>query len=160
MPRFLAGTNNHGAPVTALVMAGGLVQLLLILLLFTSEALDFMLDLTAALALIPYFLAAGYALKLVVDPRDVRGPQIAARRQVWWRGWPRSTRCSWCTRPGSTTFCCPAFSTRAGAVLYVMARRERSLRVFSPAGGGVVRGHPARARWPESSGLVTGPIQI
>ena len=46
------------------MMAAGLVQLLLILMLFTSESLDFMLDLTAALALIPYLLAAGYMLKL------------------------------------------------------------------------------------------------
>ena len=47
-------------------MAGILVQLLLILLLFTSDALNFMLDLTAALSLIPYLLAAGYALKLTL----------------------------------------------------------------------------------------------
>jgi arginine:ornithine antiporter / lysine permease len=64
MPRFLARTNAKGAPVTALVMAAGLIQALPIMLLFTSDALDFMLDLTAALSLIPYLLAAGYLLKL------------------------------------------------------------------------------------------------
>ncbi|CAN5837602.1 basic amino acid/polyamine antiporter [soil metagenome] len=64
MPKFLARTNARGAPVLALVLAAGLVQLLLILILFTSDALDFMLDLTAALSLIPYLLAAGYMLKL------------------------------------------------------------------------------------------------
>ena len=52
-------------------MAAGLVQLLLILLLFTSDALDFMLDLTAALALIPYLLAAAYALKLTIPARPM-----------------------------------------------------------------------------------------
>lgn len=66
MPKFLTRTNSRDAPVTALMVAGGLVQLLLILLLFTSDALNFMLDLTSALALIPYLLAAGYALKLTI----------------------------------------------------------------------------------------------
>jgi arginine:ornithine antiporter/lysine permease len=69
-------------------MAAGFVSLLLVALLFSADALNFMLDLTAALALIPYFLAAAYALKLTV--------------------------------------------TRAAA-LYLKARRERGLRVFTPA---------------------------
>jgi arginine:ornithine antiporter / lysine permease len=77
MPRFLARTNSHGAPVAALIMAGGMVQLLLIVLLFTSDALNFMLDLTAALSLIPYLLAAGYALKLTItrETYDDGGPR-------------------------------------------------------------------------------------
>ena len=46
-------TNRHGAPMPALVMAAGLISLLLVALLFTANALDFMLDLTAALSLFP-----------------------------------------------------------------------------------------------------------
>ena len=84
MPRFLSRENAHGAPVPALLMAGGLVQLLLILLLFASNALDFMLDLTAALSLVPYLLAAGYALKLTItretheDRRPLVGDMVIA----------------------------------------------------------------------------------
>ena len=59
MPKFLARTNRHDAPLPALVMAAGLISLLLVALLFAGDALDFMLDLTAALSLIPYLLAAG-----------------------------------------------------------------------------------------------------
>src|SRR6478736_4448495 len=59
MPKFLARTNSNGAPVSALIMAAGLISLLLVALLFAADALDFMLDLTAALSLIPYLLAAG-----------------------------------------------------------------------------------------------------
>ena len=47
-------------------MAAGLISLLLVALLFAADALDFMLDLTAALSLIPYLLAAAYALKLTI----------------------------------------------------------------------------------------------
>ena len=72
MPKFLARTNRHGAPVPALVMAAGLISLLLVALLFAADALDFMLDLTAALSLIPYLLAAAYALKLTANRETYR----------------------------------------------------------------------------------------
>lgn len=64
MPRFLTKINVKGTPSSALLLVSLYVQGLLILLLFVANALDFILDLTAALAVIPYLLAAGYALKL------------------------------------------------------------------------------------------------
>src|SRR4051812_48693810 len=64
MPRSLAHVNRHGAPVRALVLAAGLTQVLLICLLFASNALDFILDLAVTMAIVPYLLAAGYFLKL------------------------------------------------------------------------------------------------
>src|SRR4051812_17221592 len=78
MPKFLARTNRHGAPMPALVMAAGLISLLLVALLFAADALDFMLDLTAALSLIPYLFAAAYALKLT------------ATRETYQDGHPRA----------------------------------------------------------------------
>ncbi|OBC09250.1 arginine-ornithine antiporter [Mycobacterium sp. 852013-50091_SCH5140682] len=132
MPRFLARENAKGAPVTALVMAGGLVQLLLILLLFTSEALDFMLDLTAALAVIPYLLAAGYALKLTItretygDRRSLVPDTVVAALATFYTlflvyaaGWDH------------LLMSCILYAP--GALLYWIARRERGLRVFRPA---------------------------
>lgn len=158
MPRFLARENAKGAPVTALVMAGGLVQLLLILLLFTSEALDFMLDLTAALAVIPYLLAAGYALKLTItretygDRRSLVPDTVIAALATFYTlflvyaaGWDH------------LLLSCILYAP--GALLYWIARRERGLRVFRPAEAalfvaillGAVGG---------VYGLVSGAIQI
>src|ERR1700754_451325 len=37
MPRFLARTNSHGAPVAALIMAAGLISVLLVALLFAGD---------------------------------------------------------------------------------------------------------------------------
>ncbi|MFN8032133.1 MAG: basic amino acid/polyamine antiporter [Mycobacterium sp.] len=132
MPRFLARENSHGAPVPALLMAGGLVQLLLILLLFASNALDFMLDLTAALSLVPYLLAAGYALKLTItretyeDRRPLAGDMVIAVIAtiytlflLYAAGW------------GHLLLSCILYAP--AAILYWMARRERNLRVFTPA---------------------------
>lgn len=158
MPKFLARTNSKGAPITALVMAAGLVQLLLVLLLLTSDALDFMLDLTAALSLIPYLLAAGYALKLTVtretysDRESLIPDMVVAALAtiytlflVYAAGWDHLLL--------SCVLYAPA------ALLYVKARRERSLQVFQPAEavlfGVIVLGAAAGIY-----GLVSGSIQI
>ena len=158
MPKFLARENSNGAPVYALVMAGGLVQLLLILLLFLSEALDFMLDLTAALALIPYLLAAGYALKLTItretygDRRSLVPDMVVSALAtiytlflVYAAGWDH------------LMLSCILYAP--GALLYWKARRERNLRLFSPAEavlfGIIVLGAIAGV-----VSLATGAIQI
>ncbi len=132
MPRFLARTNSHGAPVAALVMAGGMVQLLLIVLLFTSDALNFMLDLTAALSLIPYLLAAAYALKLTVTRESYEdgSPRygdmtVAVLATVY------TLFLVYAAGMDHLMLSCILYAP--GAILYVIARRERGLRVFRPA---------------------------
>lgn len=132
MPRFLARTNGNGAPASALLLAGALIQLLLVLLLFSDNALDFMLDLTVALSLIPYLLAAAYALKLTItretygDGRSLVPDMVIAALAtiytlflVYAAGW------------GHLLLSCVLYAP--GALLYVKARRERNLRVFTPA---------------------------
>lgn len=64
MPRFLAKASAHHVPVNALLMRTSLSQLVLILTYFSEDAFDFALDMTAVMTLIPFLLAAMYALKL------------------------------------------------------------------------------------------------
>ncbi len=132
MPRFLARTNRHGAPLPALVMAAGLTSLLLVALLFASDALDFMLDLTAALSLIPYLLAAAYALKLTVtretygDGKSLVGDMvIAAVATVY------TLFLIYAAGVDKLLLSCILYAP--AAALYFKARRERGLRVFTPA---------------------------
>ena len=82
LPRVLARENRSGTPVVALLVTSGAARLLLLATLLVSNALDFMLDLCASLALLPYLLAAGYALRLAVTG-DGYGPDDdgARRRQ-------------------------------------------------------------------------------
>jgi arginine:ornithine antiporter/lysine permease len=132
MPRFLAKVNAKGAPTAALVMATGLVQLLLILLLFVKNALDFMLDLTAALSLIPYLLAAGYALKLTLtretydDRRSLRSDMVIAALATIY-----TIFLVYAAGLSHMLLSCILFAP--GAALYIIARRENNLRVFSVA---------------------------
>lgn len=158
MPKFLSRENSNGAPVNALIMAAGLVQFLLILLIFSDNALDFMLDLTAALALIPYLLAAGYALKLTItretysDGKSLVPDMVIAAVATFYTlflvyaaGWDH------------LLLSCILYAP--GAVLYWMARRQRGLQVFKPAEatlfGIIVLGAIGGL-----SGLITGAIQI
>ena len=132
MPRFLARTNNNDAPLWALTMAAGLVQLLLILLLFTAEALDFMLDLTAALALIPYLLAAAYALKLAATRETYEnGKSLAGDAAIAAVATLYTLFLIYAAGVDKLLLSCILYAP--GALLYVLARRERNLRVFRPA---------------------------
>lgn len=131
MPRFLARTNKNDVPVTALVMAAGLIQLLLILLIFASDALDFMLDLTVSLSLVPYLLAAGYALKLTItretyaDGKALVGDAVIAAVATIY-----TLFIVFVAGPDKLLLSCLLYAP--GAALYVIARRERNLRVFRP----------------------------
>jgi len=132
MPRFLARTNSHGAPVTALVMAAGLTSLLLVALLFAADALDFMLDLTAALSLIPYLLAAAYAVKLTATRETYKnGKSLATDMLIAGLATVYTLFLIYAAGPDKLLLSCVLYAP--AAALYLKARRERGLRVFRPA---------------------------
>ena len=132
MPKFLARTNSHGAPVTALVMAAGLISLLLVALLFAADALDFMLDLTAALSLIPYLLAAAYALKLTAT-RETYGDGKSPVPDMVIAGLATVYTLFLVYAAGIDKLLLSCILYAPAAALYYKARRERGLRVFRPA---------------------------
>ncbi|MGO4442354.1 basic amino acid/polyamine antiporter [Mycobacterium sp. 2YAF39] len=132
MPRFLARTNRHGAPVAALVMAAGLISLLLIALLFAADALDFMLDLTAALSLIPYLFAAAYALKLTAT-RETYGNGRSLVGDTVIAGLATVYTLFLIYAAGVDKLLLSCILYAPAAALYYKARRERGLRVFRPA---------------------------
>ena len=132
MPRFLARTNGNGAPVAALVMAAGLIQVLLVVLIFASDALDFMLDLTAALSLIPYLLAAAYMLKLTATRETYEtGKSVVPDMLVAAVATFYTLFLIFAAGPDKLLLSCILYAP--GAILYVIARRERNLRLFRPA---------------------------
>lgn len=128
MPRFLARKNARDVPATALLLSTCTVQVMLLLTKVAEDALDLALDLTAALSLLPFLLAAGYALRLAtVDrgpgarPRDAVVAALAVLYTAFLlvaAGWELLL----------IAFLVYAPST----VLFVMTRREQHRRVFSP----------------------------
>ncbi|MEU9959778.1 basic amino acid/polyamine antiporter [Streptomyces sp. NPDC050982] len=131
MPRFLRRATPADVPVPALVMSTVLVQVVLIITLFSDDAFNFALDLTSALTLIPFLLAAAFALKisLMPDPltqgeRTGRDLAVALLATLY---------TAFLLYAAGPRFILLSFIIYAPAtILFVMARREQGRRLFSP----------------------------
>jgi arginine:ornithine antiporter/lysine permease len=132
MPRFLQRVNKAQAPTAALLMTTVLIQIMLFVTLASNNAFDFMLNMTSAVSLIPFVLAAGYALKLVVT-RDSYGTQPS--------GWTRDLVVAalatvytvFLLFAAGPKYMLVSFLIYApGSVLFVMARRQQGRKAFSP----------------------------
>ncbi|MRG61245.1 amino acid permease [Agromyces sp. CFH 90414] len=66
MPRFLARSNARDVPVGALLSSTVLAQAVLVVAMTAVDAFDFALNLTSALALVPFLFAAGYLVRVAV----------------------------------------------------------------------------------------------
>ena len=129
-PRFLARTTAGGVPASSILLTSLLVQALLIVTLFATDAFRFAVSLCSSLALIPYVLTAGYALKLETpagdDPggRSGRGLTAAAVATVY---------TLFLVVAAGPQYLLMTFIIYApGTLLFARARRERGLRVFRP----------------------------
>jgi len=156
LPRPFARTSDRDVPVGALTLSTALVQVLLIVVLFSSDAFSVALNLTSALALIPYFLTAAFALKLALRDREgIRRPRRIADLAV----------------AGVATVYTGFLLYAAGAeytlvsliiivpatVLYAVARRRQGDRVFTSAewiGFGLAAAGALVAIWLIATGLI------
>ncbi|MFI6519787.1 basic amino acid/polyamine antiporter [Spirillospora sp. NPDC050679] len=132
MPAFLKRANRHDAPTSALAMTGALITAVLVVTLFSEDAFTFTLKLCSSLSLVPYLLAAGYALKLAVSgetydtaPRGRGRETVVAVLAVVYTvflifaaGWE------------FLLLSCIVYAP--GTALFVLTRRERGRRPFSP----------------------------
>ena len=83
MPSQFGRLNAHEAPETAVFWTSVMVTLILFAVQFVSNALDFTLDLTAALALLPFALASGYAWKIAWQKDGYDGvPERTRNREL------------------------------------------------------------------------------
>lgn len=123
MPRFLKRATPADVPVPALVMSTLLSQIFLVITLFSDDAFNFALDLTSALTLIPFLLAAAFAVKIGWGGQ--RGQlTIAALATIY---------TAFLIYAAGLKFVLVSFIIYAPAtVLFVMARREQGRALFSP----------------------------
>jgi arginine:ornithine antiporter/lysine permease len=133
MPRFLRRENRQGVPTSALVMTSALITAVLVVTLFSDDAFTFTLKLCSSLSLIPYLLAAAYALQIGVrgetydtEPRGRGKEMVFAAVAVVYT--------AFLIFAAGPEFLLLSFIIYApGTVLFIMARREQHRRVFSPA---------------------------
>jgi arginine:ornithine antiporter/lysine permease len=132
MPRFLGTTNAVDVPAHALLMTTILIQVVLVVTLFSEDAFNFALDLTSALSLIPFILAAGYALKLAIT-KETYDEDPRGRTRELIVGLLATIYTVFLLFAAGPKFLLVSFIIYAPAtILFVMARREQGRTLFSP----------------------------
>ena len=131
LPAFLRRTNERDAPTGALLLSTILAQVMLLVVLVAEDAFAVALDLTSALALIPFFLSAAYALKIAVrgdwyEPGERRGGDLVIA------GLATAYTLFLLWAAGTTYLLLCLLIIVPGTVLFVRGRRELGARVFSP----------------------------
>jgi arginine:ornithine antiporter / lysine permease len=132
MPRFLTRVNPKDVPASALIMSSALIQLVLLVTLFSEDAFTFTLKLCSALNLVPYLLAAAYALKLGArgetyethPERRGRETLVAAIATLY------AAFMLFAAGPKFLLLSCIIYVP--GTMLFFKARREQGKRVFTP----------------------------
>ncbi|SEE84547.1 basic amino acid/polyamine antiporter [Jiangella alba] len=130
MPRFLGRKTGADVPGPALLLTTVLVQAVLIVTAFSENAFNFALNLTSALTLIPFLLAAGYALKLALGRDD--GWPGGVRREIV-IGALATLYTAFLLYAAGLKYLLVSFIVYAPAtVLFVLARREQGRAPFTP----------------------------
>lgn len=132
MPDWLAKQNNKGVPANALWLTNGMVQVFLVLTLFSKASYLALISLSTAMILLPYLFSAAYGLSLAWrgegEAQDTRGAHhrsdvpIAALATVY---------CLWLLyAAGFKYLLLSALLYAPGAVVYLIAKRQRSEQAF------------------------------
>ncbi|HJR96937.1 MAG TPA: basic amino acid/polyamine antiporter [Actinomycetota bacterium] len=138
-PSFLGRENDHGTPITALVVTSIAVQLLLVATFLVTDALNFMLDLCASLALLPYFLAAAYALKISLTGEGYGEDEERRRRtETIVAGAATVYTLFLFVAAGLDFLLLSCVILAPASLLYVKARSERGRRLFTPTEVGLL----------------------
>lgn len=132
MPRFLRRANAADVPVPALLMTTILTQVVLVVTAFSDDAFNFALDLTSALSLIPYLLAAAFAAKIGMRPDPLTAGGRTSNRELT-IAWVAVIYTAFLLYAAGLKFVLVSLIFYAPAtILFVMARREQGRRLFSP----------------------------
>ncbi len=129
MPAWLGKANDRGVPAHALWLTNGMVQLFLLLTLFSKASYLALISLSTAMILVPYLLSAAFAVRItrrgegVTAERHASDLPLAALATVY---------CVWLLyAAGSKYLLLSALLYAPGVLLYAWARRQRHERVFS-----------------------------
>lgn len=159
-PKFLGVENKAGTPITALIVTSLAVQALLGLTFVLTDALNFMLDLCTSLALLPYLLAASYALKIGITGEGYDGVSDRIRRkETIFAGIAVAYTLFLFDAAGLKFVLLSTLILAPATLLYVKARSERGRRMFTPVELGVF-GLIALGAIAGVVGLWTGGITI
>ena len=101
--------------------------------LFSSDAFTFMLKLCSSLTLIPYLLAAAYALKLGARGETYDTQPQNRTKELFVAGLATFYTVFLVFAAGVAFLLLSLIIYTPGTILFVMSRREQNRRLFSPA---------------------------
>ena len=139
MPQWLARSNSNGVPANALWLTNGMVQIFLLVTLFSKASYLALISLSTAMILVPYLFSALYGLKVAFNgerPRNVLRQSthvgikfsrvdvpVAAMAAIY---------CAWLLYAAGLKYLLLAALLYApGAILYIVAKRQRAQTAFS-----------------------------
>ncbi|MFF9635695.1 basic amino acid/polyamine antiporter [Streptomyces bacillaris] len=132
MPRFLGRSAAGDVPENALLLTTCLSQVMLVVTLFSADAFTFALDLTSALSLIPFLLAAAFAVKVAGRPERWGAVGRSTRRELV-VAVVATLYTAFLLYAAGLKFVLVSFILYAPATfLFVKSRREQGRRLFSP----------------------------
>jgi arginine:ornithine antiporter / lysine permease len=132
MPVFLAAESEKKVPSTALWLTSGFVQVFLILTLFAQYAFTLALELTSSLSLIPYLLVAGYGLKLAVTRETYERDSASRKKDLVVAAIATFYSILMLIAGGAKYLLLSALVLAPGTFLYLLARREQKVHLFTP----------------------------
>lgn len=130
MPAWLGKQNAHGVPANALWLSNGMVQIFLVVTLFSKASYLALISLSTAMILVPYLFSAAYGF---VIARRGEGPATARSRADMPLAALATVYCVWLLyAAGLKYLLLSALLYAPGAALYLLAKRQRAQRAFTP----------------------------
>jgi arginine:ornithine antiporter/lysine permease len=130
MPAWLGKQNAHGVPANALWLSNGMVQIFLVVTLFSKASYLALISLSTAMILVPYLFSAAYGF---VISRRGEGPAAARSRSDMPVAALATVYCLWLLyAAGLKYLLLSALLYAPGAALYLLAKRQRAQRAFTP----------------------------
>ncbi len=133
MPAWLAKQNDKGVPANALLLTNGMVQVFLVITLFSKASYLALISLSTAMILVPYLFSALYGLSLAWQGKgEQNSGSIKFGRGTTLIAAIAAIYCLWLFyAAGLKYLLLSALLYAPGAVVYMVAKRQRAKRVFN-----------------------------
>lgn len=129
MPTWLAQKNINDVPANALWLTNGMVQLFLILTLFSKASYLALISLSTAMILLPYLFSAVYGLSLAIKGEGVSSAKRASDTPV---AAIAAVYCVWLLyAAGLKYLLISALLYAVGAGVYIVAKKQRAESPFT-----------------------------
>ncbi|MGK9417568.1 arginine-ornithine antiporter [Pseudomonas cedrina] len=131
MPAFLRKENANHVPVNALWLTNAMVQLFLVITLFSASTYLSLIYLATSMILVPYLWSAAYALLLAVRGETYENA-LAERKKDLFIGAVALIYAIWLLYAGGTKYLLlSALLYAPGAILFAKAKRELGKPIFT-----------------------------